>query len=71
MELVQTDIRADSHDSESKISDEVEANVSLRRRARWPKEGLSAALFYRELPQKQICCFLVRKEKQTCRFEEC
>lgn len=30
MELVQTDIRANSHDSESKIMDEVEVNVGLR-----------------------------------------
>lgn len=44
MELVQTDIRADSHDSESKISDEVEANVSLRRRARWPKGRIECSL---------------------------
>lgn len=46
MELVQTDIRANSHDSESKITDEVEANVGLRRKARWPKERLSAAFSF-------------------------
>lgn len=54
------DVRANSHDSELTITDEVEANVGRLRTARWPKERLSAALLYSELLQKQICCFPVR-----------